>query len=167
MDGYETMIVKPLEGIEWKGQTVLLGGTRAEVQQVFGKPEKEKDAYYYFDSNLRIDFDDEGRVEFIEFLGSVDATVRPIIYDKDAFECMADEIYQLLKEKNHGRMIDEEDGYSYAFVNLSVGVYRECLPADIEEMEEEGASEEELEEEKKLAYHWATIGIGVKGYYQI
>jgi hypothetical protein len=161
----ETIIVKTLEGIEWNGTNILFGYTKEDVEKILGKPDKKKESYYYFDSALRFDFDENGELEFIEFLGGIESSVHPVIYGTDAFTAMADEIYDLLKKNNGGRLIDEECGYAYAFVNISVGVYRESIPEDIEEMEEEGAFPEDLEEEKKLAYHWATLGIGKKGYY--
>ena len=161
----ETIIVKPLEGIEWNGKNILFGSTKKDVENVLGKSESKKESYYYFDSTLRFDFDENGELEFIEFLGGIECSVHPVIYGTDAFTGMTDEIYDLLKKNNGGCVIDEECGYAYAFVNISVGVYREVIPEDIEEMEEEGVLPEDLEEEKKLAYHWATLGIGKKGYY--
>lgn len=62
-----------------------------------------------------------------------------------------------------------ENGYSYQFQNISVGVYREAVPEDIKEMIEESASfgepmsDNEIEYEMKRANHWATIGGGVVG----
>ena len=37
-------------------------------------------------------------------------------------------------------MGDHENGYSYQFENISVGVYREAVPQEVEEMIEEAAS---------------------------
>ena len=72
---------------------------------------------------------------------------------------------------NNGEINDNENGYSYGFLNISVGIFRERTPEDVREMIEEAEEEgeeleqEDLEYEKRKAEHWATIGIGVKGYY--
>ena len=69
-------------------------------------------------------------------------------------------------------MGDHENGYSYQFENIGVGVYREAVPQEVEEMIEEAASfghpmsDDEIRYELKRANHWATIGVGIPGYYQ-
>lgn len=73
----------------------------------------------------------------------------------------------MLSAKNNGAVDDSENGYSYAFINSSVGVYRESIPEDVEEMiaemEQDGidtSDNEDIEYEKRKANYWATIGIG-------
>ena len=68
---------------------------------------------------------------------------------------------------------DTERGYSLAFLNISVGVYREIQPSDvmelIEEMKANGISTEDNEDiakDMRRANHWSTIGIGVAGCYR-
>lgn len=84
----------------------------------------------------------------------------------------ADDLYDMLSEKNHGEIDDSENGYSYGFLNISVGVYRPAVLEDVEDMireaNEDGApmDEEEIKDEMKRADYWATIGIGVEGYYR-
>lgn len=85
----------------------------------------------------------------------------------------AETLISLLKQKNDGEIDDTEQGYSYGFLNISIGVYREIRPEDvlemIEEMKIDGIStenNEDLEADKRRANHWATIGLGVAGYYQ-
>lgn len=98
--------------------------------------------------------------------------LKPTIYGISAFEAQANTLYEVLKEKNNGTIIDVENGYSYSFQNISVGVYREAVPNEIEEMVEEAASygnpmtDEEIQYEMKRANHWSTIGIGIANYYQ-
>lgn len=108
-----------------------------------GKGDSVKNRCYYFNSDLAIHYAQDGTVEFIEFLGGVDGSLKPILYGVSAFEVPADALVDLLREKDCGTLIDTEHGYSYAFPNLSVGIYREGL-----------------------ANHWATLGIGVPGYYR-
>ena len=59
------------------------------------------------------------------------------------------------------------------FSNISIGVYREIRPADVLEMMEEMKADgiptednEDLAADMRRANHWATIGVGVAGYYQ-
>lgn len=93
-----------------------------------------------------------------------------MIYGKPAFETRADDIVSILTDKNGNEIDDRENGYSYAFLNISVGIYRPITPKgveeDIEEMKSDGEYDAEYaEEEMRKESHWATIGIGVKDYY--
>ncbi len=165
--------LKPLEGICWNEYSISLENTKKEVEKVLGQPDIVENSYYYFDNELRFDFDNNEKVKFIEFLGGMEGTIQPQIYGVNAFTTEAEELYKTLKEHNVGENVDSENGYSYTFHGISVGVYREIIPEDmeemIEEMKEEGVQiegNEDLEVEKKRAYHWATIGIGRSGYYE-
>ncbi len=172
MNDLKETVILPLKGIRLDGKEILLGCTADELKAVLGEPElMHKNSLYYFGSELRFDLGADGRTEFIEFLGGTDGALQPIIYGVHAFKTDADRLYKLLAEKNGGGVTDE-NGYSYAFLNLSVGVYRESIPSDIEEMiaeaEREGfpMSAEDIEAEKKKADFPATIGIGIAGYYR-
>lgn len=171
MNGLNEIIILPLDGIRPDGKEIRLESTADELKAVLGEPELvHKNSMYYFGSELRFDLDADGKTEFIEFLGGADGDLQPIIYGAPAFKTPADELYKLLAEKNGGN-INSENGYSYAFLNLSVGVYRESVPSDIEEMiaeaEREGCpmSAEDIASERKKADFWATIGIGIADYY--
>ena len=157
-------VIQPLKGLEWNGSFLPLGALRREVAALFGNAEEVRGSYYYFNGELRIDFDASGAVEFMEFLGGPAGALRPFVYDTDVFESDAEELCALLREKNAGAAVREENGYSYAFCGISVGVYRESTPADIAEMEGL-VSPEELAFEKRRAFHWATLGFGRAGYY--
>ena len=167
-----TFTIKPLEGIEWNGKKIPLGSSKKDIENILGQPDTEEASFYYFENELRFDFDKNGTVEFIEFLGGNDGILQPELYGVKVFDIQADELYEILKEKNNGQIGDNEDGYAYEFFDLSIGVHRESIPENIEEMiadmEADGVDiegNEDLEMEKKMAYHWATIGIGRKGYY--
>ena len=78
-----------------------------------------------------------------------------------------------MEQKNDGEVDDSEQGYSFAFLDISVGVYRELRPSDVEEMIEEMKADgisadnnEDVQKEMRKANHWSTIGIGAAGYYQ-
>lgn len=81
-------------------------------------------------------------------------------------------MYNVLSEENQGEIDDSEDGYSYRFLNISVGIYRPSIPEDVEDMIAEANAdgkpmdEAEIEDEMKKANYWATIGIGVRDYYR-
>ena len=55
---------------------------------------------------------------------------------------------------------------------VCLGIYRETVPKEVEKMIEEAASfgnpmsDDEIQYEMKRANHWATIGVGIAGYYQ-
>lgn len=166
------IVIVPLDGVLIGDKRICLGEYAEDIKAVLGEPERvHKKSLYYFSSELRIDIGADGTAEFIEFLGGTDGTLQPTIYGVSAFGTDADELYGLLAEKNSGGVNDSENGYSYAFLNISVGVYRESIPSDIEEMIAEADSEgfpmsaEDIAEERKKAAFWATIGIGIGGYY--
>ena len=121
---------------------------------------------------MRFDFDDDGKVEFIEFLGGIDGKLQSTIYGVSVFQSKADTLYNILSDENHGEIDDSGNGYSYGFLNISVGVFRPNIPKDVEEMiveaEEDGKpmDKEEMEDEMKKANYWATIGIGIADYYR-
>lgn len=168
-----TCILIPLTGMEWNGQVIHFGDDREAVEQILGAPEAVRGTHcYYFKSELRFDFDAEGKLEFIECLGGMDGSFQPEIYGVSAFQIEAAELLELLKQRNDGPVDDSEAGYSYSFLNTSVGVYREITPEDVNGMLREMLNMDltqigsiDVEQEKKKAHHWATVGIGKKDYY--
>ena len=165
--------IYPLEKVVIDGVSVFLGMERAAVETAIGSGELVRGRSYYHDSEMAIDYSLDGTVEFIEFLGGVDGMLRPSIDGVSVFDTPADELAALLKEKNNGQIHDVEAGYSYAYLNISIGVYRETTPADVMEMIEEMKADgicvennEAVQEEQRKANHWATIGVGVEGYYR-
>lgn len=163
----------PLVGIEIDDIKIALYSSREDVKKLLGEPYNIWDeSLYYFNNELRFDFDDDGKVEFIELLGAIDGELQPVIYDVPAFQIKADILYNILREENCGDIDDSENGYSYGFLNISVGVYRSSIPRDVEEMIKEAdvdgepIDEGEIEEERRKADCWATIGIGIEDYYR-
>ena len=156
MDLYSTPLeLLPLEGLRLGEQLLPLAASKEQAEALLGPAEEfQGDQWYYAESELRLDFDQSGRLEFIEFLGGLEGRLQPTIYGLPAFQTGAGE-------------------YSYAFLNISVGVYRSILPKDVREMiaemEADGIptlNNPNLELDKRRAEHWETIGIGVAGYYQ-
>ena len=169
--GYTVELI-PGVGAVLDGKTIRLGDAKADVEQTLGEGENVRwNSLYYFASELRVDFDEEGHVEFIELLGGPDGMLQPVIFGVEAFREPPEAVAELLKEKNGGDFLDTEKGYSYAFKKLSVGLYRESIPENVAEMIEEAEadghplSEEDVEYEKRRT-HWAAIGVGIEGYYE-
>ena len=165
----------PLEKIVIDGVSIYLGMDQSAVERAIGKGQYEpvRNRYYYYGTEMAIDYSENNTVEFIEFLGGIDGSVHPVIYGVSAFDTPADELADLLRQKNGGEIDDSEKGYSFAFLNISVGIYRERLLSDVMEMIEEMKADgiptednEDVAEEMRKANHWASIGVGVAGYYQ-
>lgn len=165
--------IYPLEKVVIDGVSICLGMERAAVEAAIGGGECVRKRHYYYDSEMAIDYSDDGKVEFIEFLGGIDGVLHPSIYGVSAFDAPADELAMLLKEKNGGQIHDSEAEYSRAYLNISIGVYRETIPTDviamIEEMKADGVTvenNEDVQAEQRKANHWAAIGVGAVGYYR-
>ena len=162
--------IVPLNKIEIDGNSIELGMTKEQVVEILGQGELSN-RHYFYDNELAIDYDENNTVEFIEFLGGIEGTLHPVIYGKSVFESNADEIFEILKQHNNGEIDDCENGYSYSFIETSVGIYRTSTPEsvqhDIEDMKADGGYDQEyVDEELKKANHWATIGIGKENYYK-
>lgn len=164
--------IYPLDKVVIDGVSICHGMEQTAVEAAIGKGQFIGNRYYYYNSDMAIDYID-GKVEFIEFLGGIDGSLHPRIYGVSAFGTPAEELIKILKQKNDGEVDDSEQGYSFAFLNISVGVYRELRPSDvaemIEEMKADGISAENNEDvanEMRKADHWSTIGIGAAGYYR-
>lgn len=162
----------PLEKVVIDGASIYLGMEQSAVESVIGKGELVGKRYYYYNSEMAIDYNDHQMVEFIEFLGGIDGNVQPKIYEKYAFKTKADDLFNILCQNNCGDIDDNENGYSYSFLNISVGIYRSSTPENVQEMiteaEENGEpmETEEIEYEMKQANYWSTIGIGTEAYYR-
>ena len=163
--------IHPLDKVVLDHASICLGMEKTAVELALGAGKAIGNRYYYFNGEMAIDYQ-ENKVNFIEFLGGVDGKLKPTIYGVSAFDVEADELVDVLKTNNNGELCDDENGYSYQFSNISIGVYREALPDEITKMIEEAKSDgnpmsdDEIHYEMKRANYWAAIGIGVTGYYQ-
>ena len=142
--------VFPLEKITIDNKEIMLGMNINEVQKLIGISDRgfsncdgESCRHYYFDSELGLDFDESGLLEFIEFLGGIDGNLRPYLYGVSAFETSADELLKMIMEQDD-EVDDSEADYCYCFLNVSIGLWRQ-------------------DNQNK---HWDTIGIGVDKYYR-
>ena len=169
----QKLTLLPLVGMEWQGQTLPFGVSAQEADGVLGAPDQVgENRRYYFDSELRLDFDGAGNLQFIEFLGGDGGTLQPELYGVPLFRTDADELLELLGR--HGEPVDEDGGYTVIFPGISLGLYREITPADVEAMVGEMARIDvtnlghvDLEAERRRACRWDTVGIGRKDYYRV
>ena len=163
--------IDPLKKILIDHVAICFGMEKSSVDAAIGSGQLIGNRCYYFNNEMAIDYNNN-KVEFIEFLGGVDGMLKPMLYGKSAFEIQANDLFEILKEHNDGAIGDNENGYSYQFKNISVGVYREALPQEVKEMIKEATSfgnpmsDDDIQYEMKRAHHWATIGVGIAGYYQ-
>ena len=165
--------IYPSDKIVIDGVPVYLGMKQSDVEEAIGKGQLAGKRYYYYNSDMAIDYDEDKKVKFIEFLEGVDGFLRPVIYGVSAFDAHADELTELLRQKSNGEVNDTERGHSLEFPSIGVGVYREILPSDvaetIEEMKADGISvenSEDIAKDTRRADHLSTIGIGVADYYR-
>ena len=169
----EKIVMVPLEKVTLDGKDIALGMERAQVEVLLGAGTVSGSRSFYFDSELRIDYDENGRVEFVEFLGGACGKLKPEIFGVSAFDAEVNQLYKLLAGENGGDIEDEENGYSYAFRRLGVGVYREMKPEDVSDcvraMLSQSLSAEgdpEIARMQEEASHWCTIGMGGAEYYR-
>jgi len=170
-----TLQLEPLKGIDISGIGFLaFGQSTGEVEQLLGAPSRTYGEQSFYDElELRVDFNDKGKVTFLECIyGPFCEKIIPVLDGYRVFELPGEDLVALLTNKNNGSIDDSEAEYSYTFPNISVGIYRGATPADlsqtIEELKADGTYEENkewVEEDWKKANHFWTIGIGEKGYY--
>lgn len=163
--------IYPLEKVVFDNVSITFGMEKDDVEAAIGIGQQIANRYYYFNNDMAIDYNGN-KVEFIEFLGGFDGTLKPVVYGVPVFDTNALELLEVLKVSNNGEFCDVERGYCYQFSNISIGLYREAVPDEIVDMIEEAKSfgnpmsDDEIEYEMKRANYWATIGCGAVGYYQ-
>lgn len=141
----------PLEKIVFDGTEIYLGDNKEHIMELLGNPEVIHEQYgggtwrhFYYDSELALDFDENGKLVFIEFLAGHDGLLKPFIYGISAFDTNMDELVAVLTEHNNDS-IDDSESDSYGFLGISVGIWK---------------SDDDDEDD-----YWTTIGIGIKKYY--
>lgn len=141
----------PLEKLMINDMNIYLGKSKEQFIKILGTPESDFENWdgnghtcYYFNSELSFDCDKNDNITFIQFAGGHEGELKPYIYGISAFDIKMKELYEILKEHNNGR-IDEESEESYAFVETSVGIWKD------------GANDE--------SDYWTTIGVGIKDCY--
>ena len=173
------IILQPLVGAEVNGKgKILFGQNQDEVIAILGEPVRKntkvysssnREIFYYYDFEFTIFFHHK-KVEFIECNGPYCEKITPIIFEKDAFSLLAEDLIALLSSKDNQRF---HGMGSSSFFELSVELYREMTPLDVEKSIEDakknGYYEDEkewLEKDLEKSKHFHTIGMGVKDYYR-
>ncbi|EHO85964.1 hypothetical protein HMPREF0380_00816 [Eubacterium infirmum F0142] len=102
----------PLEKIRIEDKEFMIGMDASQAENMMGKAERRFENYgsksyrsFYFNSELGLDFDENGLLEFIEFLGGNEGMLKPYIYGLSVFETDAE--------------------FCYCFLNESIGLWRE------------------------------------------
>lgn len=163
--------LKPLKGMICGEQTISFGDTKEMVEKVLGRAQIWGTSLYYFQNVMRLDFDENGGLDFIEFI-MPEHSLELDLYGMDPFAASANDVVALLAKKNDGKVTDCDNGYCVAFCEIAVGLYRDTIPEDavdvIEEAEADGEplSQEEIDAELGKANHWSTVGLGIRGYYE-
>ncbi|MFI3328997.1 MAG: hypothetical protein R3Y05_00770 [bacterium] len=175
------ILIKPLEGIFFNDEKILLNEKVDEIKKRFDSYEESKKSKWSnekiwlreYEICLEIDNDE---VISIMLHGGYNSKHKVICYDINIFENKADIVLDLLNKQYSGNIL-EEDGYSYIYYDTSLSVYREFLPDEYEDEEEfikewssDTCSKEEAkviyDEDSKKAFYWNSILIGIKDYYK-
>ena len=99
----ETAELIPLSGIQIQDKTIALSSTRREVEALLDTPySSHQNSLYYFQNEVRFDFDANDRLNFIEFLAGIDGQLQPQIYGVPAFQIEADDLFDILSAQNNG-----------------------------------------------------------------
>jgi len=159
----------PLEGILIQNSLqIRLGMSDKELYNIIGKPDNKYEQEIFYDEyDIKIELDSFNKIEYIEILSNEIINVE--IYKINPLELYADQLIDLLKGKNGDDIFVESNGIGYIFNNISVRLWRESTPDDINdiiiESKQDGVYDEmkdeimsDLEKSKKFT----TIGIGKK-----
>jgi len=131
--------------------------TREEVAAAVGQPGPGSgpSVYYYHDSCFQVNFDDEGKVTYIE-LSWCPSQFQVQWNEHSVFDLTADDVVRILTQEGPG--VEEEDGHSYVFYDMDVGLWRPVLPSDYQP--------EDVMDEYRNGKYWTTIGVGFGSFFR-
>lgn len=139
--------IEPLIGLH----RILFGMSYDEVVRLCGDPAQQRiiqsTRVARWSDGFLVHFNPA--VEFIEV--SRIAAVSATLFDLALLELLADDVLQRLVEKGHSYGADTEDGHSFVFDRLQIGLWRATKPAD--EHDQEGR-------------YFDAVGLGRSGYYK-
>ena len=167
----------PLQGIDITGVgSINFGQHRSEVEKLLGQPDKSSEhrRSFYRHYECRIDYDEFNSVGFIEFIyGPWPERIELSLYGIDPFKIGADNLVELLTEKNDGETEGCEAKIACTFFNISVGLWRDLTEEGAEEMIAESKANgdyeydrADLEEELEKSRNFWTVGIGKADCYR-
>jgi hypothetical protein len=132
---------------------IHLGMTRSEVHEHMGDPQfvRKGDGREMFLSGFMVDFDQDGRVKFIELAKS--DRYRALFEGRCLHELPADDAVALVSkfaayDENH-----RELGYSYIFPDLQLSLWRDHIPDPEQPLDEPDGR------------YFETVGIAAAGYF--
>ena len=168
--------IKPLKGVEIEGiGNIDLGQTKVEVEKTLKLPQAIgiNRSLYDDEHELRIDFDNSGVVNFIEFIyGPFPDKTELNLYDINPFKLESGKLVDFLREKNSNEVESKNGEYHYFFKNIGISVWRDATEQEALEMIErlkakgEGKENEEWVKEdlERSKYFW-TIAVCLPSYY--
>jgi len=168
----DKLIMEPYIGIG----NVKLGMNMQEVHEAMGTDlyngNYECNSYdEYFNYNLRVYYNDENIVNFIEAISCISNYVQLMFEGVDVFKTKADELISFIEEnydKYDRNNPESEFGYGYIFENVGLSFWRPNVFKE-EDMKEEWFQElgtEQKEDEFKYLF-FETAAVFSKGYYDV
>lgn len=128
---------------------IKLGMSKAEVIDLFGKPEYENNERSAYMAGFMVDFDESNHVEFIELASS--DLFAALYKGKNLHNLTASEAVEHVSKFDSYDKNDPELGYSYVFKNLQLSLWRGTLPGN--EQDEDGK-------------YFESVAIGVSNYFE-
>lgn len=128
---------------------VKLGMPIHDVEAVMGKPEHVHDSRHGYLSGFMVDFDNQGKVEFIELANS--KMFQATFNGKNLHNLTAAEAVDYVSQFDSYDRDDPEVGYSYIFKKLQLSLWRGVMPED--ETDEDGK-------------YFETVGVAIDGYFE-
>ena len=158
-----TFSVEPLVGIG----PVRLGMSRQETRNAldvpvlsFKKgPSSAPPVDAFLENTFQVFYDKDNRVEFIELSRGGPFTV--LFQGISVFETTADELLEAVSPDADYDKNRPEQGYSFIFPKAELSLWRQSLPED----EEDDEQDVDGEEYEKPGTYFDTIGVGTSGYY--
>jgi hypothetical protein len=128
---------------------VKLGMTRQEVHDALGKPDWSRDEREGFLGGFFVDFDQSGRVEFIELAKS--KQFKALFEHKCLHEVPADDAILFVSKFDKFDETNRELGHTYIFLKLQMSLWRGTMPED---------------EDDSDGRFFEAIGIAIPGYFE-
>lgn len=109
----------------------------------------------YFNGAFQVNYDDSGKVEFIETASSRDFEV--LFHGEALHDMEADAAVEFVSQFADFDAEEEEIPYSYQFPAIDLSLWRGTLPLD--------ENDEDYDEEDEDGRYFEAVGLGTKGYF--
>ena len=140
--------IEPLRGVG----PIRFGMSRDQVHEQLGSPQRVNDDREWFLSGFAVDFDADGRVEFIEAARS--ANVRINFHGECLLDMSPDKAVEFVSKFAPYDPSDPELGCSYVFPALQVSLWRPTMPQ----------SDQSADESEGSRFH--AVGAATAGYFE-